>query len=809
MKTKRLLQALAAAGGIALLASCESSEERAEAHYEKAIELIAAGDVDRALVELRNVFRLDGYHREARRAFAEAELRRGQARSAYSQYLRLVEQYPDDFDAQLALARIAVEERNWDEVDRHLPQALALDPEHAEVRLIKAAADYQNAVEADAPEERARIRAEVERLKAELPSTTLPHRIAADSFARDGRHDEALREAKAALALEPNNLELHQLRLSLTNQLGDIDAVEQQLLEMVERFPEEQVVQATLVRWYLSRDELDKAEAYLRDRARRSDEQQPAVELIQFLVQFRGSEHAIAEVDQLLEAGQNPDLFRSIRAGLRFTAGEHEAAIAEMEGILATAEPSEQTRNIKVSLARMLAQTGNEVGARSLVEEVLADDPTQVESLKMRANWLIDGDKTDEAIAALRSALDQSPRDPQIMSLMARAYDRAGSRELTGEMLSLAVEASNRAPEESLRYSQFLIQQDKSMAAESVLVESLRLQPNDVALLRALGALHVQQEDWARATQVAQTLRRLGDGEPALLASALEADILAGQNRTADVVALLQSMVDEGQAGTGAKLGIIKAHVESGNIAAAENYLREALETNPDDFGLVFAGGALEELSGDLAAAQSAYRTIVAAQPGAVRAWQALLALSMRSGDGAAAEQVLSEAIEKNPGSMDLLWARATLLQQSGKIDEAIAIYEDLYAANSDSQIVANNLASLLATHRGDAESIERAYGIARRLRDVPVPAFQDTFGWLAYLRGDYDLAREHLEPAAAALTNDPSVQYHLGMVELAQERTDAAAEQFRRAVALEEATPLAPEISKAQEELQRLSAAE
>ena len=53
-----------------LLAACETAEERAEGHYQKGLELIAEGDVERALVELRNVFQLNGRHRDARWTYA-------------------------------------------------------------------------------------------------------------------------------------------------------------------------------------------------------------------------------------------------------------------------------------------------------------------------------------------------------------------------------------------------------------------------------------------------------------------------------------------------------------------------------------------------------------------------------------------------------------------------------------------------------------------------------------------------------------------------------------------------------------------
>ena len=97
-----------------------------------------------------------------------------------------------------------------------------------------------------------------------------------------------------------------------------------------------------------------------------------------------------------------------------------------------------------------------------------------------------------------RGALDSAPRDPGILTLMARAYDRDGSQELVGEMLSLAVEASNRAPSESLRYTKYLINQEKYSTAEDILIASLRSAPGNLEILSELGGIYLATEDWPR-----------------------------------------------------------------------------------------------------------------------------------------------------------------------------------------------------------------------------------------------------------------------------------------------------------------------
>ena len=98
---RRIALGMTAALAIGVLTACKSSEEKAEEHYQAGMELLQKGDTDRALVEFRNVFQLNGQHRAAREEYARIQRERGNLRDSYGQYLRLVEQYPDDFEGNL------------------------------------------------------------------------------------------------------------------------------------------------------------------------------------------------------------------------------------------------------------------------------------------------------------------------------------------------------------------------------------------------------------------------------------------------------------------------------------------------------------------------------------------------------------------------------------------------------------------------------------------------------------------------------------------------------------------------------------
>ena len=137
------------------------------------------------------------------------------------------------------------------------------------------------------------------------------------------------------------------------------------------------------------------------------------------------------------------------------------------------------------------------------------------------------------------------------------------------------------------------------------------------------------------------------------------------------------------------------------------------------------------------------------------------------------------------------MWIKAGEYERAENFDGAIKIYEDLYEIDSNSMIVANNLASLITTYRDDVESLERAFTIARRLRETDIPAFQDTYGWIEYRRGNFEDALEYLEPAAAGLPKDPLAQFHLGMTYAALKNTIKAREVLTRALEIAGDSPL------------------
>ncbi|MEM6374593.1 MAG: tetratricopeptide repeat protein [Pseudomonadota bacterium] len=806
-----------ALAAVVFVAACDTAEERAEGHFESGQALYDAGDVTRAIIELRNVFKLDSGHRDARLLMAKIEEERGNLPGAYAHMSALTENEPENFDAHRAAGRIAADIADWKSAERHAEAARALladDQDDAIVSAIELGIAYQEARLSQDPETAQQLADQTALLLAANPDVQIARRVMIEHYLFRQDWEAALSALDAGLAQAPDERILYRLRLAVLEQLGRLDEIEKQLRDMVARFADDESLRELLVRWYINQNRIADAEQYLRAQIDPSESDPEAqMILVGFISQVRGNASALEEIEAILaETPQESaarDLYRAARAGLIFDGGERDAAIAEMQDIVATATASDQTRRIKIILARMLVETGNPVGARALVEEVLVEDETNVDGLKLRAGWLIEDDQPDEALIELRRALDQAPRDADVLTLMAQAQERSGSRELMGEMLALAVESSGQGKAESLRYAAFLSQDDRLLPAERVLVDALRARPNDLDLLRALGSVYIALEDFSRAQGVVDAFGRIDDPQALALSDALTAQILSAQDRNVELQSFLERMAVSQEGSDQAIAAAIRLRLAQGDSEGALEYLEERLAENPDNPNLRLLSVGLFSREGRQEEALTTLEALVEEFPQNEQLRVALYNLHRRNGDSEAARAVLATALGAMPDASNLLWAQATELEQSGDIDGAIAVYERLYAENSSAPIVANNLASLIATYREDDESLQRAFTIARRLRGTDVPQFQDTYGWIAARLGNVEEALIYLEPAAAALDTDPAVQFHLARAYDMAGRTADALAAFQTVQALlQDTTRPYPFRDRVTAEIARLEAA-
>lgn len=772
---------------VAGLAACDSPAEKAEAHYQRGLELLAEGDPDRAAVEFRNTFRIVKDHAGARLRYAGILRDRGDAAEALAQYQTLVDQHPADIEGQRELADLALELGDFETAEIHAARAFELAPADPAVRALKASADFRKGK--DRPAAVAMAEDVLEALPGNVNARMV---VVAD---RLGAQDlpGAIAELDAGIAAAPEERDLHLARLATLEAQGDMAAVGAELARMTALYPADEDVRAALVQWHLREGSPAEAEAVLRAAADADPaDTGAALTVARFLLETKGPDAARAELSAragtAAEAGTDARPYRQALAGIDFAQGRTEAAIGAMRGLLEGAEPSDETRDLKVALAAMLAETGGTAESADLLEAVLAEDQTHVAALKLRAQAETAADRPEAAIRDMRAALTVAPRDPEVLTIMALAHERAGERELMGERLALAVEVSNRGAAESLRYASFLMQENRDGAAEGVVTDALRRDPGNRELLGTLGRIHLERKDWDRVEEVTRLLRAENDPEAAAIADALDARRLAGEGRPEEEVALLTRLAGAGE-NAEAMAELVRAQLAAGKTEAAEAYLEGVLAKDPESLPGRYLQAGVLALGGETDRAEALYRAVIAQEPALAEPHQALFLLLAAAGRAQAAEEALSDGIAATANDADLVFLRAGLREAKGDVAGAVADYEDLYARDSASPVVANNLASLLTARGGsDPDTLSRAHAIARRLQGTEIPQFQDTYGWILHLRGEDAEALDYLAPAALALPGNAEVQNHLGEAQLALGNAAAAKAAFEAALAAAEA---------------------
>jgi len=789
------------------LAACDSAEERAEKHFQNAQELLAKGDTQRAMVEFRNVFSLNAAHREARLAYAETARSIGNVSESYSSYLRIAEQFPDDMAVRKTLTEMAILAQNWTEAERHGKAILASadDIDGQEIPLL--ALEFRQAViDKDAPKIRELTR-KTEALRKQNPDSEILGRILVEGYLQAGEIDKALEITDATIAANPDDSAAYQVKATLLVRKRDFDALEDHLRVTIARFPDDRDTKETLIQLFAQKGAADDAEDFLREEVGRAENKRAAhIDLITFIRQAKGAEAALAEINVAIDQYENTEVLLALKAGTVFELGRPDEAVTILQSVIDNAEPSDETDRFRVTLAKILVSTGNEVGARQLVEAVLARDPNQVSALKMSATWLIEGDKGDEAIGVLRRALDQAPQDAEAMSLMATAHERNGDAQLAQDLLAMAVEASGNKPAESLRFARLLMAQERYSAAEDTLIKGLRTQPGHRPMLVLLGQVYLKTSDWSRAQGVENALRRLDTDIATLAADELKLKILHLREGRAKSLAYLEDLAEADDGNIAAKVARIRARLSDDRGDEAVELARNLVEEMPGNTRAILALGNTQFSTGDLAGAEATLRPEfeITTDPNIVLQFARVLGAQGKSDD---AQDAIEQALVRMPDSPDLLWAQALLLEQQNRIDEAIAVYEGLYEKNSNSLIVANNLASLLGTYIDDQASLDRAFAVARRLKGTTVPPFQDTYGWLIFRRGNVEEALTYLRPAAAVLDRDPIVQYHFGRALEANGFEAEALPAYEAAVSLAGEDDPRRQIKDAIQRIQALSA--
>ncbi|NBB83186.1 MAG: tetratricopeptide repeat protein, partial [Alphaproteobacteria bacterium] len=216
---------------LGLVAACGSPEEQATRHFERALAHVEAGDDAKAMVELRNVLRIEPKNAEALYQVGLIHQRAERYPQAFQALQGAAAERPGYVDANMRLGELALLANEVEIAAEAAAEILEAHPDDRDGRTLEAAVMLRRG-------ELERAEDTVEAVLAEAPTHANAAAVKVGVLQARGRTAEARAEIAAAVERIPENVDLRMLQIALFEQAGDADAAREAYAELVELEPE-------------------------------------------------------------------------------------------------------------------------------------------------------------------------------------------------------------------------------------------------------------------------------------------------------------------------------------------------------------------------------------------------------------------------------------------------------------------------------------------------------------------------------------------------------------------------------------------
>ena len=690
----------------------------------KSRDSIASGDryaaekkFKEAVIEYRNAVQADPRSGDARLKLADAYLQLKELPNAYSETIRAADLLPDNLDAQLKAAAFLMLANKYEDARTRAQNVLTKDPRNVQAQIVlgNATAGMKDLDAAVADMEEA--------IRLDPARANTYANLGALQLAR-GKKEAAEAAFKKAVEIDPKSVPA---RLALANYYAASEQrplAEQTLKEALAIEPKNLLTNRALALLAIADGHAADAEPYLQTMAAASD--QPSVKL--------------SVADYYMAMGRRDEAARLLET-LAGTADMYVPA--------------------KVRLATLAASQNERARANQIVDEVLVRDAKAGSALELKARLLLADGKRDEALEKAKAAVAAEPRLVPAQYTLGLAYlaaaDPDNARKAFEETLHLnpraaaaqmqlsRIQLATGKAESSGQYAQDVLNADpKNPTARLLLVRSLLARGDTAGAERQLAPLSDKYPN-AAAVQLAQgSLALLKHDQPA----ARRAFQRAAQIDAANV---------------DAARGLIMLDIAEKHPADARARADALVKVNPTNATALTIAAQTYQATGDMARAEDLLRQAIASAPNSLSAYAMLGRLYMAEGKLEPARTEYQQIIARQPKSTAAHTMLGMLYEMENKPADAEKAYVEALAIDEHAAVAANNLAWIYAeSNRNLDQALQLAQTAMAALPDEP--NVNDTLGWIYFKKDMYPEALAALRHSVEKDPTNASAQYHFGL---------------------------------------------
>jgi tetratricopeptide (TPR) repeat protein len=757
------------------VAGCGGAQSRKVKHLEKGQAFLSAGNFEKARVEFRNALQIAPTDSAARYENGVVAEKMGNLREAAQFYQSAIDTDADNVRARNGLGRIYVFAGAPDKALETVKPSLDKHPDDPGLLTIRAAANIQ-LKNSDAALK------DAERAAQLAPDNEDTVSVLAGIYKSQNQPEKAQTLLQDAIKRSPDTVELRLVLAQLDGTLGQQAPAEALLMDLVRLKPNDKSHRLRLAQFYARTDHIDEAERVLRDAIKAIPaERDIKTSLVDFLAQRRSRETAVQELDAMIAANPKDYDLKFVQAQFYEQGKEASKAEAVYQRVIDDAKLDAPGLSARNRLASLRVQLNDIPGAEKLIAEVLAKSPRDDDALIMRGNIALSQKDPRTAIADLRSVLRDQPNSIGVMRSLARAHLANGEPALAEETMRRAVEANPQDSAARLDFAQLLSQLGKPDQAKPVIDELVKQQPANAAALDTQFKVAVATKDLVAAKAAADAL--VAAQPKSGLGYFYQGQLAESDKRLPDALKAYSAAFDAQPQVAEPLEGITRVLVGLKRTPEALQRLDDAIARYPQSASAANIKGDVLLSSQHPAEAAAAFKIAIERAPKWWLPYRNLAATQSLDHHDDAAAATLQSGIANASSPDELELQLALFYEHTGKLDEAVRVYEAALQRNPKADVATNNLAMLLVTYKKDPKDLERAKELAARFASSANPNFLDTYGWVLYKRGEAAAAVTALQSALAKASDSPVSLYHLGMAEALAGQPDAARESLAKSL--------------------------
>ncbi len=739
---------------LAVLSGCRGNPDVAKQKYlESGKRYLAQGKMREATIEFSNALKIDRNFPEAHYQLGLTLLRMGRLGQAYSEFQHTVDLDPTYFSARIEMADLLIAGGRIDDAQAQANIVLAARPNNPDVHALLSAIAFKRG-------DRNLAVTEMRHALQLAPTNPSYHESLAFLLSSDPANAaEAESELKKAIVLDPKSANPKLLLMGFYVRTNHLQQAEQEGWSAVATDPKSLVAREDLAQVILKEGDQPRAEQVLRQ-----------------------ASHDLAD---------NPQGAR-VLADYYMSTGQFDKAKTEFAALVAKYHSNLE---LQISYIRALIQANDLPTARNVLTPALKKNPKNPDLIALNGIMLIDAGKANDAVNALEIALKDNPNDPFLQFWLGKAALANGDTN-TAESNFLAVQKSNPAmilAEEAL--ARLAIQQNDMSLLSDVAEKTITAAPGSPAGYSWRSVVDLSHNEFPQAEADLKTAIARAPQNPlgyielgrlyltekhfpeavALLNQALQLDpnsvdavrLLVGYNmfekQPDKAMAIINAQIAKEPRNNGFYDILAQLQLQGKRADLAEASAQKALQINSSDNDAILLFTQSAAMQGHVPNAISAWQKWVSAHP-----------------DDAAAYALL--------GSLE---------DVTGNRSQAETYYRNALQIQPQQPLAANNLAYIMLQN---GENTDVALSLAQIGRQgLPnSPNTADTLGWAYYSKGTYGFARDLIEDAIKETPDDPTVQYHLGMVYgKLKDRTNATL-HLKKAISLSPNSPVAKDAQAA-----------